>query len=448
VVPAARDGRAGREGRVKALLSHLRERAWLYLPLGALFALVLGLASQWISPLPPRTIVFAAGPKGGMFEAFAERYRDLLAHEGIRLEILTTRGSVQNLELIRAEPRRVDAALVQGGVGSAGEDEGIEALGSVFYEPVFVFVRRSLGARSLADLRERRIAIGPQGSGTRALALQLLTGNGFELRPSETLTLTGADSAKALADGEIDAAFFVIAHPLPTLSDLFANPDLELLSFRRADAYRMRFPFLSSVVLPAGAIDLALDRPERDISLVAPAGALIVHESMHPALKNLLARVAREVHGGPQLFAPAGRFPSVESLDYPLNSYAKRLIESGPSAFARFLPFWVAVWGERLLILMLPLLGLLIPLFRLAPPLYRWNTERRIYRWYRNLGRLEAEARASPDAAARARIARELDDLQERVGTIRVPLSYARQLYDLREHIGFVRGLLGRVEAS
>jgi hypothetical protein len=169
---------------------------------------------------------------------------------------------------------------------------------------------------------------------------------------------------------------------------------------------------------------------------------------MHPALKNLLARVAREVHGGPQLFAPAGRFPSVESLDYPLNSYAKRLIESGPSAFARFLPFWVAVWGERLLILMLPLLGLLIPLFRLAPPLYRWNTERRIYRWYRNLGRLEAEARASPDAAARARIARELDDLQERVGTIRVPLSYARQLYDLREHIGFVRGLLGRVEAS
>jgi TRAP-type uncharacterized transport system substrate-binding protein len=412
---------------VKALLSHLRERAWLYLPTGALLALVLGLASQWISPLPPRTIVFAAGPKGGMFEAFAERYRDLLAHEGIRLEILTTRGSVQNLELIRAEPRRVDAALVQGGVGSAGEDEGIEALGSVFYEPVFVFVRKSLGARSLADL---------------------LTGNGFELRPSETLTLTGAASAKALSDGEIDAAIFVIAHPLPTLSDLFANPELELLSFRRADAYRMRFQFLSSVVLPAGAIDLALDRPERDISLVAPAGALIVHESMHPALKNLLARVAREVHGGPQLFAPAGRFPSVESLDYPLNSYAKRLIESGPSAFARFLPFWVAVWGERLLILMLPLLGLLIPLFRLGPPLYRWNTERRIYRWYRNLGRLEAEARASPDAAARARIARELDDLQERVGTIRVPLSYARQLYDLREHVGFVRGLLGRGEAS
>ena len=433
---------------MKALLSHLRERAWLYLPLGALFALVIGLASQWISPLPPRSIVLAAGPKGGMYESFAERYRDLLAHEGISVEVVATRGSVHNLELLRAAPRRIDAALVQGGVGSAGEGEGIEALGGVFYEPAFVFVRKSIGARSLADLRGRRIAIGPQGSGTRSLALQLLAGNGFELRPSETLPLTGQAAVEALSANELDAAFFVIAHPLPTLADLFADPELELLSFRRADAYRMRFPFLSSVVLPAGAVDLALDRPEREVTLVAPVGALLVHEDLHPALKNLLARVAREVHGGPQLFAPAGRFPSVESLDYPLNSYAKRLIESGPSAFARFLPFWVAVWGERLLILMLPLLGLLIPLFRLGPPLYRWNTERRIYRWYRNLGRLEAEARASPDAAARARIARELDDLQERVGTIRVPLSYARQLYDLREHIGFVRELLGRVEAS
>lgn len=430
------------------LLSHMRERAWTYLFLGVLVALVLGLASQWISPLPPRTIVLAAGPKGGMYESFAGRYRDLLAQEGIRLEVVTTRGSVHNLELIRAQPRSIDAALVQGGVGSAGEDEGIEALGSVFYEPVFVFVRRSIGARSLADLRGRRIAVGPQGSGTRALALQLLAGNGFELRPSETVPLTGQVAAEALAAGELDAAFFVIAHPLPSLANLFADPELELLSFRRAAAYRMRFPFLSSVVLPAGAIDLALDMPERDIALVAPAGALIVHDGMHPALKNLLARVAREVHGGPQLFAPAGRFPSVESLDYPLNPYAKRLIESGPSTFARFLPFWVAVWGERLLILMLPLLGLLIPLFRLGPPLYRWSTERRIYRWYRDLGRLEAEARASPDAAARARIACKLDDLQERVGTIRVPLAYARQLYDLREHVGFVRGLLTRGEAS
>ena len=429
---------------MNAILAHLRERWQFYLPVVVLAACVLAYAARWVSPLPPGRLVLAAGPQGGVYHSLAERYRDRLERHGIEVEIVTTLGTVQNLEMLRASPPRADAAFVQGGVGSAGEGEGLEALGSVFYEPVFLFVRKSLGAARLSELRERRIAVGPQGSGTRALALQLLAQNGFDMRPSETLPLTGAAASRALQAGEIDAAFFVIAHPLPSLAELFRDPEVELMGFPRAEAYKMRFPFLSSVVLPAGAISLADDVPERDLPLIAPVAALVVHDDFHPALKNLLARVAREIHGGQQLFAPAGRFPSTEHLDYPLNSYARRLIESGPSLFARFLPFWVAVWGERMLILVLPLLGLLIPLSRIGPPLYRWRTERRIYRWYRNLGRLEAEARASPDAAARARIARELDELQERVGAIRVPLSYARQLYDLREHVGFVRALLGR----
>lgn len=429
---------------MRALLAHLRERLPLYLPLALLVAGVLLVAAQWVKPLPPSSLTLAAGPKGGVYDLVAQRYRQRLAREDISVEILTTRGTVENLALLRREARGADVALIQGGVGAGRPEDGLEALGSVFYEPMFVFVRRALGVTRLSQLKGRRIAVGPEGSGTRVLAQQLLAQNGVTADNATLVAAATADSRTALLAGEIDAAMFVIAHPLPTLEALFLDPSIELFAFERAEAYRMAFPFVSSVVLPAGAISLAADLPEHDIKLIAPAAALVVREDLHPALKNLLVRVAKEIHGGQQLFSPSGRFPSVDHLDFPLNAYARRYIESGPSVFARFLPFWVAVWGERLLILLLPLLGILLPLSRIGPPLFRWQTERRIYRWYKHLGRLEQEARQSPGHDDSVRIRVELDELHERVRRVRVPLSYAKQLYDLREHIDFVRALLDK----
>jgi TRAP transporter TAXI family solute receptor len=417
----------------------LRERPAIQVTIALVALVVLAAATHWLEPLPPRHLVLAAGAEGGYYHAIGERYRERLAREGITVTIRTTRGAVENLELLRASPPAADVAFVQGGVGAAAADEGLESLGSVFHEPVFVFARRSLGVARLSDLAGRQVAIGPPGSGTRALALALLAFNGLDLRPSETLPLAGQEARAALRSGQIDAAVFVIAHPLPSLAELFADPALELIGFDRADAYRMRFPYLAAVRLPAGAIDLPRDIPPRDLQLVAPVAALVVQDGLHSALKNLLARAARDIHGGTQLFAESGRFPSAVHLDYPLNAYARRLIEDGPSVFARFLPFWVAVWGERILMLLLPLLGVLLPLWRIGPPLYRWRTERRIYRWYRDLARLEAQGLQETADDARRKIFVRLDALEDSVSTIRVPLAYARRLYDLRAHIDLVR---------
>lgn len=419
----------------------LPTRGGIALQIAVLAALVatIWLAARWLEPLPPRRIVLAAGPQGGYYIALAERYREILRQDGIELSVLATRGAVENLEMLRADPPAADVAFVQGGVGPADQHGGVETLGSIFFEPVFVFARRDLGATRLADLAERRIAIGPQGSGTRTLALALLDFNGLQLRESETLPLGGQEAREALRAGQIDAAIFVIAHPLPSLAEMFADPQIVLLGFERADAYRMRFPFLSSVRLPAASIDLPRDVPAEDVRLIAPVGALVVRDGLHSALKNLLARAARDIHAEAQLFAESGRFPAATNLDYPLNPYARRLIENGPSFFARYLPFWVAVWGERLLIVLLPVLGLILPIWRLGPPFYRWRAERRVYRWYRELARLEAEVRADPSPACRQRIAAQLDALQERAASQRVPLAFARHLFHLRAHIAFVR---------
>jgi TRAP transporter TAXI family solute receptor len=409
-----------------------------------LLLVAIALATRWLEPLPPRQVVLAAGPEGGYYHAVAQRYRERLARDGIAVAVRATRGAVENLDLLRSDPPGADFAFVQGGIGTATDTAGSEALGSVFHEPVFVLARRSLGAARLADLAGRRIAIGPPGSGTRALALALLDFNGLALRPEETLPLGGQEARDALRAGQVDAAIFVIAHPLPSLGELLHDPALELLGFERAEAYRMRFPYLAPVRLPAGSIDLPRDVPAQDVQLVAPVAALVVREDLHSALKNLLARAAREIHGDAQLFAPAGHFPSAANLDYPLNAYARRLIEAGPSVFALYLPFWVAVWGERLLIFLLPVLGLVLPMWKIGPSLYRWRIERRIYRWYRDLGQIEAEAGAAQASADTVRrVCARLDKLQDSVAALRVPLAYAGQLYQLRAHIQLVRDRIG-----
>lgn len=269
---------------MRAILNHLHDRLPIYLPVALVVAVVVTIALQWMKPLPPDRLVFAAGPQGGVYDLIAQRYRERLAQEDIAVDIVTTRGTVENLALLRGESRRADAALVQGGVGAGGATDGLEALGSVFYEPVFVFVRSQLELTRLSQLAGRRVAIGPEGSGTRALALQLLERNGITAANATLLPVGTAEASRGLVGGEIDAGFFVIAHPLPTLEALFRAPGLELVAFERAEAYRMSFPFVSTVTLPAGSIDLAADIPDRNIRLIAPAAALVVREDLHPAL--------------------------------------------------------------------------------------------------------------------------------------------------------------------
>jgi hypothetical protein len=83
-------------------------------------------------------------------------------------------------------------------------------------------------------------------------------------------------------------------------------------------------------------------------------------------------------------------------------------------------------------------------MWKIGPSLYRWRIERRIYRWYRDLGQIEAEAGAAQASADTVRrVCARLDKLQDSVAALRVPLAYAGQLYQLRAHIQLVRDRIG-----
>ena len=402
----------------------------------AIAALVAGfaVAYQFVEPSPPQRITLAAGSKSGAYYAYAKRYAAILAREGIALDVLETGGSVDNIALL--ESAKADVAFVQGGVGNATAAPDILALGSLYFEPLWVFVRKDAPVQSLPDLAGRRISAGGTGSGTWAVARQLLDANDIALDADNVLHLSSTDAVRQVLAGTIDAAFFVAGPDAPVVRELLNADALRLLSFDRAQAYTSRFRHLSAVTLHRGVISLANNIPPRDMTLLAPAATLAVRDALHPALVQLLTRATLEVHGAGALFEAPGQFPSPLYTDYPMHEDARRYLQNGPPFLQRFMPFWAAVLFDRLMILALPLVTLMIPLSKIVPPAYRWRVRSRIFKWYATLHDIEARAEAGEDKAA---LVSELSDMAIEVHTLKVPLSYADEVYNLRLHIDLVQ---------
>ena len=394
-------------------------------------------AWQFVDPAPPSRLVLAAGQPGGAYTSFATRYAERLADHGVEVEILETRGSVDNLE--RLDAREADVAFVQGGTAGRYRDTGLVSLGSVYFEPLWVFHQGDIPLETLAGLTGRRVAVGPQGSGTRALTLNLLGSNGLLDHGVEAVEIGGAEAAEALRSGEIDALFGVAGPSSPLVQGLARDPALALMHFRRASAYSRRHDYLSELLLPEGVIDLAANVPARDVHLLAAAANLVAHPDVHPALLDLLLQAARQVHGSGDWFAERERFPAPENLVLPLSPDAQRFYEHGPPVLQRYLPFWAATWVERLKVMLLPLVMLLFPLAKVMPPVYTWRMRSRVYRWYQRVDDLEANAHHARDSQERAALLEELDRVEQEVADIHVPLSFMSQVYDLRMHLDMVR---------
>ncbi|MEZ5583297.1 MAG: TAXI family TRAP transporter solute-binding subunit [Candidatus Competibacteraceae bacterium] len=71
------------------------------------------------------------------YYAFAQQYAEALAREGIRLEVVATGGSVDNLRLL--SDGQVDLAFVQVALFSKAQSQAFEALGSMYFEPLWLF---------------------------------------------------------------------------------------------------------------------------------------------------------------------------------------------------------------------------------------------------------------------------------------------------------------------
>ncbi len=425
-----------------------RERWRIFAPAIAVTLLGFVVAYLFVEPAPPSRITIATGREEGAYFGFAQRYAEILARDGITLEVRATSGSLANLDLLADPDSGVDLAFVQGGTGDPAAAPELRSLGSLYYEPLWVFTRLQPPPWRLSALAGRRIAIGEQGSGTRAVALQLLTDNGLTGGAAGLVLLGGNRAAESLLAGDLDAAFVVASVEAPVVAGLLEAGAVRPMSLARAEAYARRYRFLSHVVLPEGVIDLARNIPDRDVALLAPTANLVAREDLHPALAVLLLEAATAVHGAGGLFERPGQFPAPHNLDFPLSTAAQRYFELGPPFLQRYLPFWAANLVDRLKIMLLPLVTLLFPLFKIVPPTYRWRVRSRVYRWYRELQAIDERIAKAGPAADLPGLARELARIEDEVSQLHVPLAYADTLYQLRLHIAFLRGKLQEAEAG
>ena len=441
-------------------------------PVALLAVALLVLAYLWLDPTPPRRVTLATGPAQSAYDEFGKRYRKALAADGIEVVLLPSQGSSDNLRLLREG--KADVGFVQGGSNerASAEESGLESLGSLFVEPVWLFYRAdsvrkvtatamstdgpplgakapsggsaaasaaSAGARltALTQLQGLRLNVGTAGSGVPSLMDKLFAANNIDSSRIALSQLEQTAATVAFLGGELDAIVFASAPESLMVQMLLQTPGVKLMDFAQSEAYSRRFPFLTPVVLPRGVVDLARDLPPTDLRLVATTTALLTREKTHPALLQLFAQAARDLHGPAGWFNRAAAFPNLEHGEYPISREAERAIKGGQPFLQRYLSFWLANLVERMWLALGIIIAILLPLSRIVPPLYEFRIRSRVFRWYGQLR--DIEQHMQDEGADKAQLSGELDALEQKVARITVPLSYADELYALRNNINLVR---------
>lgn len=419
-----------------------REMLEATLPSVLLICLALFFAYKFIDPAPPRKIVIATGEADLNYNAYAAIYGVYLQKEGITLEIRKTSGDSENLRLLKDADSEVDIAFIQDGVAHSEGAGSLLSLGSLYYQPVWIFCRCKANTTHLSSLKGKRIAIGYAGDGTHTLASTLLSESGINAGNTKLLSIGGDEAATALRQGKVDAALFVDVANSGIIHELVTDKRLHMLSMDTAEAFSRKFAFMHHLLLPEGAMDLARNIPSHDVHLVAPTATLVVKESMHPALVYLMMKVIAEVHGSPSLFNTKGEFPSAKDTDFPLSTQALNFYKSGLPIIDKYLPFWAATFVNRTLIVILPLLALLIPLTKIIPMVYVWLVKRKLFRYYGELRFLDTQLQDIKTADDLQLCLEKLNEIETKVVNVKLPVPFSQYAYELRAHIELVRSKL------
>ncbi len=411
----------------------------IIIPILVVLVLLLGVSFFYIKPFPPGSLVMATGMKGGAFAVFGERYRQILARDKISVELRPSSGAVENLRFLKDKARGVDAGFVQGGIAKVEETADLVSLGNLTYTPLWVFYRGNATLDDLSDLHGKRIAIGPEGSGIRQFALDLLKTANVTGPPTVFHELSYEAADKAIKEGSLDVVMAFGAADNRFVVSLLNAKDLKLMNFVQAEAYTRRFPDLAHVILPMGVLNPSKRVPSSDTHLLSPRVDLIVRKNLHPALAYLLLKASVEIHGGAGWVHKAGEFPSLTKQDFVISDQARRFYKSGGSFLYDYLPFWAATFVDRMTLVLVPLGVVLIPLIGIMPWIYTWRNRSKYYRWYKKLRSIEREATLCTEQEKVRRLQAELDGIEEAVGRIRVSIVFFDELFILKEHIHMVR---------
>jgi len=415
--------------------------------IAATIAIVTFATVYFVQSAPPSSITISTGPEGGAFQKYALKYKAILEKNGVKVNVVTSEGSLDNLKRLIDPKSKVDLAFVQGGIVTPGVED-LDSLGSVSYQPLFVFYRGK-PMELISEFAGKHIAIGPEGSGTRKFALSILNANGImEGGPTTLVDWEGEEAAKGLKEGKIDAAFLMSeSSSTDILHALLRESDMYLYSFKQASAYSRKIDYLNILELPEGSIDFGQNIPAHDVYLLGPMVELVAKKNFHPALIDLVLEAATSVHSHASVLQKRGEFPAPIEHAIRLSDDATRFHKSGKGWLNRLLPFWLASLVTRITVVFLPVLLVLVPLLKSIPAFFRWKTQMKIRRHYRALLAIEKRFFDTPDRTERERLRDDFDRIVRAVNKMKVKAAFADQFYGLRGHIDYVHGLVTKMPA-
>lgn len=393
--------------------------------------------AQFIQPSPKKEITIATGSKSGNYYKTALEYKKLLEENKVKVNIITSAGSIDNIKLIKEG--KADIAFIQNGTVTKEEAPNIKSLASIYYEPLWVFYKNDgYPIDYIIQLITKKISIGKEGSGTKDLAQDILKDNGINSENSTILNLSSLEAKDELLKGNIDAMFVVTSHNSTVVKELLANPKINVLSFKRARAYSRKYTFLEALTLYEGTLDLYKNLPDENINLLSTTANLVVKDGFSDELKRLLLKKVVEVHNKKDLFAKADQFPNSFNMNLPMDEEAKRYFEYGDTFLEKIFPYWIASNIDRLKILIIPLLTLLFPLFKGFFPLYNWSMRSKIYKWYEEVRQIDNKT----EELDKKDLNKELEKIEKLRTEIsketKVPLSFMGEYYNLQLHIDHV----------
>jgi len=408
-------------------------------------AILLLAALGWVlatvlKPAIQHTIVITTGANEGIYRGFADRYAPILKRDGITLDIRSSSGSTENYQRLKNPDGEYEVGFIQSGTTSPKDTDHLQTIAAVSYEPIWVFYRGGATVNRLAQLRGKRVAIGVPGSGLLNVSRVLLAYSGITGDNAALLEMDAVSAYQGLENGSLDAAFF-IGRPDASMQQTLLNSNLKLMSFAQADALAQKFPSLSKIIFPRASTSVVNDLPQADVTLLAATALLVSKDTLHPALVYLLLDAARTVHGGEDYFTPLGAFPNLNTEEFPIADESTRYFKSGRPFLQRYMPFWLASFVERRLLILLPFMALLLGLLQALPRMMEARMKRRLVVWYHEIKSLEDEIwrTEQPTLDQIARWRDEIENVDAHASQIRIPQRYFQDLYALKQAIGVVR---------
>lgn len=393
--------------------------------------------ASFIKPSSKKELTIATGSKNGNYYKTALKYKELLKKDGVKLNIINTAGSVENLELLKT--KKVDLAFMQNGI-TLKEEKKIESLASIYYEPLWIFYKNeNFSINYVIELIGKKIAIGAPKSGTKDLASKILSNNGINSTNSTLLELSAHKAKEKLKKEEIDAMFVVTSANSSIIKELLEEPNIKALNIKRAKAYSRKYNFLEALTLYEGTLDLYKNIPSEDINILSTSATLVAREDLPSELIRIFLKKVKQTHNQKDLFAKPKQFPNTLNLQFELNEEAKRYFQYGDTFLEKIFPFWIASNIDRLKILLIPLLTLLLPLLKGFFPLYTWSMRSKIYRWYDELREID-ESLTKNDSSKKEESLKALEKLKEEISLeTKVPLSFTGEYYNLQVHLDLVK---------